>query len=58
VSLAAGQTQHVTFLLSAVDIRYWDTDKARYAVETGMVGIQIGAWSGDVRAHVDLPVGP
>jgi len=58
VSLAAGQTQHVTFSLSAVDIRYWDTDKARYAVETGMVGIQIGAWSGDVRAHVDLPVGP
>jgi beta-glucosidase len=58
VRLAAGETQHVTFTLSAVDLRYWDADNARYAVETGMVGVQIAASSADVRAHVDLLVGP
>jgi len=58
VSLDAGETQHVTFSLSAVDLRYWDADNARYAVETGMVGLQIGASSADTRAHVDLRVDP
>ena len=46
------------FSLSAVDLRYWDADNARYAVETGMVGVQIAASSADVRAHVDLRVDP
>ena len=58
VSLAAGETQHVTFSLSAVDLRYWDTDNARYAVETGTVDVQIGASSADIRAHVSLAVHP
>jgi beta-glucosidase len=58
VSLAAGETRHVTFSLSAVDLRYWNADLARYAVETGMVGVQIGASSADARAHVDLRVVP
>jgi beta-glucosidase len=58
VSLDAGNTQHVTFALSAVDLRYWDTDNARYAVETGTVDIQIGASSADIRQHVSLAVHP
>jgi beta-glucosidase len=58
VSLAAGETRHVTFSLSATDLRYWDAGNARYAVETGMAGVQIGASSADIRAHVDLRVDP
>ncbi len=58
VSLAAGETQHVTFPLSAVDLRYWDAGNARFAVETGMVTVQIGSSSADIREHLDLGVDP
>ncbi len=59
VSIAAGQTTHVTFRIGAGDLVYYDATNAAFAVETGApVEIQIGASSGDIRLRGMLGVVP
>ena len=59
VAIAAGETRHVTFALSAADLRYWDSDNHAFAVEAnGMVEVQIGAASRDIRGRGVLRVTP
>jgi beta-glucosidase len=49
VHLAAGEKQTITFPLRGEDLTYWDTAHHGFALESGMVSIQVGASSGDIR---------
>ena len=49
IHLAAGEKQTVTFPLRGQDLTYWDTAHHGFAIEAGMVSIQVGASSGDIR---------
>ena len=49
IHLAAGEKQTVTFSLRGEDLTYWDTAHKAYALESGMVSIQGGASSADIR---------
>ena len=59
VSIAAGQTAHVTFRIGASDLSYYDAASAAFAVEAGApVELQIGASSADIRLRGMLDVVP
>jgi beta-glucosidase len=49
IHLAAGEKQTVTFPLRGEDLTYWDTAHHGFAIEAGMVSIQVGASSADIR---------
>lgn len=57
VALKAGQRKTVTFELNAAeDLRYYDPQLQRYAVEPGSFEIQVGASSADIRQKGTLTV--
>jgi beta-glucosidase len=59
VSIAAGETKHLTFALTAADLSYWDADNGKPAIEDGKaVEVQVGASSADIRLRGTLNVGP
>jgi beta-glucosidase len=56
VSLAPHQTRHLTFAVDVPDLAFYDEAAARFAVDPGRYGLQIGASSGDVREQVSVTV--
>jgi beta-glucosidase len=50
VSIDAGQTKRVSFLLRISDLKYWDSGSNSWQIESGTVKIMVGPSS------VDLPV--
>ncbi len=47
IALAAGERRVVTFPLAAAQLRYWDGEG--WAVERGLVEVQVGGSSRDIR---------
>jgi beta-glucosidase len=58
VTLAAGESRHLSFDLRVSDLTYWNADTGQPAVEPGMVDVRVGASSADVRLHAGLTVTP
>jgi beta-glucosidase len=59
VTIAPGDTAHVTMPLRSADLSYWDETAGRFTVEAGKsVELQIGASSRDIRLRADLDVTP
>jgi beta-glucosidase len=57
VTIAPGETRHVTMKLRSADLSYWDEASGRFAVETGTsVDVQVGASSRDIRLRGTLRV--
>jgi beta-glucosidase len=57
ISLQPGQTREVSFdVTPATDLRYYDTTKAAYAVDSGRYEVQVGASSADIRATQSFTV--
>jgi beta-glucosidase len=54
VSLQNGKSTKVSLEISAERLRYWDTEKKQYVVESGDYEILVGAASDDIR--LKLPV--
>jgi len=59
VTVAAGETTHVTFAVASADLSYWNESAGRFTVEAGKtVELQIGASSADIRLRTPLAVTP
>jgi beta-glucosidase len=58
IHLTAGETQTVTFTLDGQALTYWDKAKQRFALESGMVDVMVGASSGDIRQTGSLMTHP
>ena len=59
VTIAPGETAHVTMSLHSVDLSYWDEKAGRFTVEAGKpVDLQVGASSRDIRLRGTLSVTP
>ncbi|MFW5947108.1 MAG: glycoside hydrolase family 3 C-terminal domain-containing protein [Gemmatimonadota bacterium] len=56
VRLEPGETRTVTFALTGRDLAYWDADADRWVVEDGVVRLEAGASSGDIRVTRELEV--
>jgi beta-glucosidase len=56
VHVARGKTEKVTIEIPAERLRYWDTDKKQYVVETGQYELLIGAASDDIRGRLSFKV--
>ncbi|PAP75045.1 hypothetical protein BSZ37_00555 [Rubrivirga marina] len=56
ITLAPGETQTVTFPLTAREVAYWDPEADAWAVEPGRVEVQVGAASDDVRQRLTVDV--
>ncbi|MFM2295276.1 MAG: hypothetical protein RLZZ350_1689, partial [Verrucomicrobiota bacterium] len=56
VNLAAGKSATVELEIPASQLRYWDTTKKTYVVESGDYELLIGAASDDVRAKLPVTV--
>jgi len=55
ITLAAGERRVVTFTLSASQLRYWGVDG--WVLEPGMVEVQVGSSSRDIRVAGEVEVG-
>jgi len=59
VTIAAGETAHVTMPLQSADLSYWNEDRRRFTVEAGKsVELQVGRSSRDIRLRTTLDVTP
>ena len=58
ITLQPGETQTVTFPLTARDVAYWDPDRDAWTVEPGPVEVQVGAASDDVRQSTTVIARP
>jgi len=58
IHLAAGAKQTVSFPLQGDALTYWDEANHRFSLESGMVSIQVGASSGDIRQTGSLMTSP
>jgi beta-glucosidase len=59
VTIAPGETTHVTMPLRAADLSFWNETRGRFTVEAGKsVDLQIGGSSRDIRLRGTLPVKP
>jgi len=58
IHLAAGAKQTVSLPLRGDALTYWDEANRRFALESGMVSIQVGASSGDIRQTGMLMTAP
>jgi len=57
VTIAPGETAHVTMPLRSADLSYWDETAGRFAVEADKsVELQVGASSRDIRLRAALAV--
>jgi beta-glucosidase len=57
ITLAPGETQTVTFPLTARDVAYWNAEADAWAVEPGPVQLQVGASSSDIRLTTTVSSG-
>lgn len=58
VHLKRGESSNVTVEIPAARLRYWDTQKKQYVVETGGYELLIGAASDDIRLKLPLTITP
>jgi len=59
VTIAPGETAHLTMQLRSADLAYWNEKAGRFTVEAGKtVSLQIGASSRDIRLRGTLDVTP
>jgi beta-glucosidase len=58
VHLEAGETKTVTLPLSAATLRYWDTARGQWVLESDELEIRVGSSSDDVRAQQVIRVVP
>jgi beta-glucosidase len=58
IHLAAGEKQTVSFPLRGDALTYWDQANHRFALESGMVSIQVGASSADIKLTGSLMTTP
>lgn len=56
VHLQAGQGAHLSLQIPIERLRYWDTAKKAYVIETGNYELLIGAASDDIRLRIPLMV--
>jgi beta-glucosidase len=56
VMLQPGETKHVTFMLPASQLAYYDVGSKDFVVEPGMFNLMIGSSSEDVRLRAQLEV--
>jgi len=56
VHLNRGESGKVALTVPAQRLRYWDTQKKQYVVETGDYELLIGAASDDIRIQLPLKV--
>jgi len=56
VTLAPGQTRTVSFKLPASSLSYWDAGSHAWVVEPGVVELQVGASSADIRVRRQITV--
>jgi beta-glucosidase len=57
VSLQPGESKTVTVEVPAERLRYWDTDKKQYVVESGDYEFLVGAASDDIRLRIPFSIG-
>ena len=57
VHLNPGKSTKVTVEVPAARLRYWDTEKKQYVVETGNYEFLIGAASDDIRLKLPMTIG-
>ena len=58
VHLTRGETTQVDVEIPAQRLRYWDTEKKQYVVESGDYEFLIGAASDDIRLHESFKIQP
>jgi len=59
VTIAPGETAHLTMQLRSADLAYWNEKAGRFTFEAGKtVSLQIGASSRDIRLRGTLDVTP
>ncbi|MDR2968794.1 MAG: glycoside hydrolase family 3 C-terminal domain-containing protein [Tannerellaceae bacterium] len=51
-----GESETVSFTLTADDLAYWDNDKDSYVIEPGKVKLMAGASSADIRLSKEIEV--
>ncbi len=56
VHLKRGESRNVTIEVPAARLRYWDTQKKQYVVETGDYELLIGAASDDIRLKLPMAI--
>jgi beta-glucosidase len=56
VHIPAGQTAQISLNIPAERLRYWDTTREDYTVETGNYEFMIGAASDDIRQRIPFSV--
>ncbi len=56
VTLQPGETKHVTFVLPASQLAYYDVGSKDFVVEPGMFQLMIGSSSDDIRLRAQLEV--
>jgi beta-glucosidase len=56
VHLNSGESTQVTVEVPAERLRYWDTEKKQYVVETGNYEFLIGAASDDIRLQLPMSI--
>ena len=56
VSLKRGESKTVTIEVPAERLRYWDTDKKQYMVESGNYEFLVGAASDDIRLKLPMTI--
>ena len=57
VSLSPGQSTRISFTLPVSQLSYYDTRKAKFAVEPGSFELLVGSSSEDIRLRAHLQVG-
>jgi beta-glucosidase len=55
ITLAPGETQHVTIQLARRAFQYWSTDTHNWAYALGVRTLYVGSSSRDLRLQVDFP---
>jgi beta-glucosidase len=58
ISLAPGKTTSVKFMLRAVDLAYWNADRATWDIEANQVDVRIGSSSADIKLKTTVRVRP
>ncbi len=56
VSLKSGESKNVTVEVPAERLRYWDTDKKQYVVESGDYEFLVGAAADDIRLTLPMTI--
>jgi beta-glucosidase len=54
IALDVGESAAVSFSLRADDLRFWDSENDRWALEAGQIQVQLGASSQDIRLRQSI----